>query len=186
MFSTACILTKMALQNFLARIDKKLLITCSILALGIGWLVLMPLGQWSATRDPAPTHYFEISGKKILLETAVTDQEKRQGLKGRSSLPMNRGMLFTVNPAQDVQLWMAGVRFPLDMVFLHNEKVSAVLSDVPPCTTSPSDCPIYDSGGTVDSVIELAAGTAESLSLIEGSTIEIFELDQRLTFMSGM
>ncbi len=59
-------------------------------------------------------------------------------------------MLFTVNPEQEVQLWMSGVRFPLDMVFLHNEKVFAVLSDVPPCTASLSDCPIYDSGGIVD------------------------------------
>ncbi|PZV10312.1 MAG: hypothetical protein DCF32_00400 [Leptolyngbya sp.] len=167
----------MARQNSPPRIDKKLLIACSILALGIGWLILMPLGQWSDTRDPSPTHYFEINGKQILLETAVTDQEKNQGLKGRNSLPVNRGMLFTVSPEQEVQLWMAGVRFPLDMVFLHNEKVSAVVSDVPPCTTSPSDCPIYDSGGIVDSVIELAAGTAESLSLAEGSTIQIFELD---------
>ncbi|WP_347405019.1 DUF192 domain-containing protein [Nodosilinea sp. LEGE 06152] len=167
----------MTLQNSPARIDKNLLITCSILALGIGWLVLMPLGPWSAIRDPAPTHYFEISGKQILLETAVTDQEKRQGLKGRSSLPMNRGMLFTVNPEQVVQLWMAGVRFPLDMVFLHNEKVSAVLRDVPPCSTSPGDCPIYPSGGIVDSVIELAAGTADSLYLAEGSTIKILGLD---------
>lgn len=167
----------MALQNSPARMDKNLLIACSILALGIGWLVLMPLGQWHDTRNPSPTHYFEINGKQILLETAVTDQEKRQGLKGRNSLPVNRGMLFTVNPEQDVQLWMDGVRFPLDMVFVHNEKVSAVLSDVPPCTTSPADCPIYASGGMVDSVIELAAGTAESLSLAEGSTIKIFELD---------
>jgi hypothetical protein len=94
----------MALQNSLARIDKNLLITCSILSLGIGWLVLMPLGQWSDTRAPSPTHYFEIKGTQILLETAVTDQEKRQGLKERSSLPVNRGMLFTVNPDQEVQL----------------------------------------------------------------------------------
>ncbi|MBE9113297.1 DUF192 domain-containing protein [Nodosilinea sp. LEGE 07298] len=107
----------------------------------------------------------------------MTDQEKRQGLKERSSLPVNRGMLFTVNPDQEVQLWMSGVRFPLDMVFLRNERVSVVLSNVPPCTTSPSDCPIYTSGGIVDSVIELAAGTADSLSLAEGSTIKILELD---------
>ncbi len=167
----------MTLQNSLARIDKNLLIACSVLALGIGWLVLMPLGQWSAVRNPSPTHYFEVNGTQILLETAVTDQEKSQGLKGRNSLPENHGMLFTVNPEQDVQLWMSGVRFPLDMVFLHNEKVSAVLRDVPPCTTSPSNCPIYDSGGIVDSVIELAAGTAESLSLAEGSTLKILELN---------
>ncbi len=159
------------------RLDKNLILTCSILALGIGWLVFMPLGQWSDTRDPSPTHYFEMNGTQILLETAVTAQEKSQGLKGRNSLPVNRGMLFTVNPEQDVQLWMAGVRFPLDMVFVHNETVSAVLSDVPPCTTSPSDCPIYDSEGIVDGVIELAGGTAESLSLTTGSTIKILELD---------
>jgi uncharacterized protein len=144
------------------------------------------IGAMECHPRPSSDSFFEINGKQILLETAVTDQEKKQGLKGRSSLPVNRGMLFTVNPDQEVQLWMAGVRFPLDMVFLHNEKVSTVLSDVPPCTTSPSDCPIYDSGGIVDSVIELAAGTAESLSLIEGSTIEILELDQHLNFTSGI
>jgi len=112
----------------------------------------------------------EMAGQVFQLEVAHTPSEQAMGLMFRPSLEDNRGMLFPFNRARAVQFWMKNVLIPLDMVFLRDGEVQAVVT-APPCESDP--CPTYGPNVSVDSVIELRGGRAEEIGLEAGDRIEI-------------
>ncbi len=118
-----------------------------------------------------------VAGKVIHLEVAKTPQQQEIGLMYRTSLPDDRGMLFTFDPPQSVMFWMKNTLISLDMVFLRQGVVQAIAPSVPPCRQEP--CPTYgpNSDIIIDQVIELRAGLTAELGLKEGSRITIQPLD---------
>ena len=108
---------------------------------------------------------------KIGLEVAATPEQQSLGLMHRTELGENRGMLFPFNPPRPASFWMKNTLMSLDIIFLRNQQVVTLHSNVPPCTTP--QCPTYRSKGTVDQVIELEAGQAEKLGINEGDRIEV-------------
>lgn len=114
-----------------------------------------------------------IHGQQIGLEIAKTLNQQAIGLMFRTELPPNRGMLFPFSPARPVAFWMKNTLIPLDMVFLHQGKVQAIIAKVPPCQQDP--CPSYGPEVDVDQVLELGSGRAAELGLREGDVIMITE-----------
>ena len=97
----------------------------------------------------------EIKDQSFQLEVAQTPQQQSLGLMFRSELPDNRGMLFPFPSPRRASFWMKDVPVPLDMVFLYQGKVVAIIT-APPCTTKP--CDTYGPGNQiVDQVLELRA-----------------------------
>lgn len=118
----------------------------------------------------------EINGEVIQLEVARTRSEQAMGLMYRPSLEDNRGMLFVFGRPRPLQFWMKNVLIPLDMVFLRDGEVQAIVT-APPCEADP--CPTYGpSDRPSDSVIELRGGRAAELGLAEGDRVEIRFLEE--------
>lgn len=115
----------------------------------------------------------EIDGEVIQLEVAQTPQEQAKGLMYRSPLPDDRGMLFPFNPPRPVQFWMKNTPSPLDMVFLRDGEVQAIVAAAPPCQADP--CPTYgpETPVPIDQVLELRSGRAAELGLTVGDRINI-------------
>jgi uncharacterized protein len=115
----------------------------------------------------------EIGGQRIQLEVARTPQEQSKGLMHRPPLPDDRGMLFLFNPPRPVQFWMKNTPSPLDMVFLRDGEVQAIVENALPCAADP--CPTYgpDRSVAIDQVIELRSGRAAELGLTAGDRITI-------------
>lgn len=107
----------------------------------------------------------------VLLEVARTPQQQATGLKFRTSLSPERGMVFPVQPERVVSLWMKDTLIPLDMVFVRNGKVVKVAANIPPCTTDP--CAHYSSETPVDQVVELKAGRAAELGIKTGQPLQV-------------
>ena len=107
----------------------------------------------------------------INLEVAQTPEQQRIGLMYRKSLAENRGMIFVFEELRPVSFWMKNVSISLDMIFLANGKVKAVISEVPPCNVDP--CPTYGPDAVVNQVIELKSGRAAELGIKEGDRLEI-------------
>jgi uncharacterized membrane protein (UPF0127 family) len=112
-----------------------------------------------------------MGNETIELEVTRTPQQQQMGLMYRSSLPKNRGMLFSFNPPTPTRFWMKNTIIPLDMIFLRNGRIIAIFSDVPPCSADP--CQSYGPASEIDQVIELAGGRAEELGLKVGDKIAI-------------
>jgi len=114
----------------------------------------------------------EVRGQRIELEVAQTQQQQALGLMFRSALPDNRGMLFPLGSMRRARFWMKDVPVPLDMVFLRNDEVVTIVSEVPPCANFP--CPSYGpETELVNQVIELRSGRAAEIGILPGDRVVI-------------
>lgn len=71
-------------------------------------------------------------------------------------------------------IWMAGMRYPLDLAWVDGDDVvRAVLSDVPPCLSDP--CPIYAPPKAANSVavLETGAGRLAACEVRTGRAISL-------------
>lgn len=134
-----------------------------------GWLGGSSIALAQTPQNLPVRAQFKHNGQQILLEVAWTPEQQALGLMYRERLEPNRGMFFPFQPPRPVSFWMKNMRTPIDMIFLHENKILAIFPKVPPCTTP--RCPTYSPDGLVDSVIELAPGRAEQLGLKVGDTL---------------
>jgi uncharacterized membrane protein (UPF0127 family) len=110
-----------------------------------------------------------LGNSPIGLEVARSSQEQAIGLMFRTEIPDDRGMYFPIEPARNVRFWMRNVFVPLDMIFLRDGVVQAIIPNVPPCLSE--SCPNYGPDVLVDGVIELRGGRAAELGLKAGDRI---------------
>jgi uncharacterized protein len=113
----------------------------------------------------------QLGGQLFQLEIAQTPDQQAMGLMYRPALPDDRGMLFPMGSSRPVTFWMRNVPVALDMVFINQGSIVAIVAKVPPCVTA--SCPTYGPKGNVDQVLELRAGRAEELGLKAGDPVVI-------------
>jgi uncharacterized protein len=110
-------------------------------------------------------------GHDIRVEIARTSERRSRGLSGRSQIGADGFLL--VWPNAGVQpIWMADMRFALDVVWLDAEhRVLAIESNAQPCAATP--CPIIQPHNTERSVyvLELPSGRAAFYLIAVGATL---------------
>lgn len=125
------------------------------------------------------TGSIQIKSEIFDCEVAITDEEKRIGLAYRDSIDPQTCMIFPFIPPQEVVMWMQGVRFSLDIIFLLDGRIVHIEHEAPPCSGDPcsgkEECPSYCCQ-LCDAVIEVSGGTARSLSLKKGDLIDLSSL----------
>jgi uncharacterized protein len=124
-----------------------------------------------------------INGHVFTLEVAKTAQQQEIGLMFRQRLANNRGMLFPVIPPRPIDLWMKQTRINLDVIYIRNGKIIKMDQNLAPC--QPEQCEVYSSGADVDSVIEIAGGTAAKLQLQVGNTVDIQPIERAMMEISA-
>ncbi len=110
-------------------------------------------------------------GRCIQLEVADQPQEQAMGLQLRGPLPPLRGMWFPFPQATLLRFWMHRTPEPLDMVFVSQGRVIAVVAGAAPCPRLP--CRSYGPDQPGDGVVELAVGQAAALGIQVGMVVRI-------------
>jgi uncharacterized protein len=113
-----------------------------------------------------------INDQRINLTLADTEEKRETGLSGRESLGENEGMLFTFDRPGFYGFWMRDMQFPIDIIFINEDKVITIYEDVPP----PSEgeiLAIYKPEEPADKVLELNAGKVKELGVKKGDTIDL-------------
>jgi uncharacterized membrane protein (UPF0127 family) len=106
-----------------------------------------------------------LGSKTFKAQVSDTDAERAKGLGGKTCIGDNQTMLFTFDKADTYCFWMKDMRFPIDIVWLDNNKrVIHVAPKVSPTTYPENFCP--DSPSMY--VLELKAGMLSQLELTEG------------------
>ena len=124
----------------------------------------------SAAATPAVIPLTLPSGAVLQVEVMVKDEDRAMGLMFRPSLPKDRGMLFIFERPDFHGIWMKNCRFPIDIVWLDEEKkVVHVAESVPPCKAEP--CPVYNPLRRAAYVVELNAGQAKREKAVLGAAI---------------
>jgi len=85
-------------------------------------LTVLLLSFFLGAKAPVKTLKFN-SGAQIQVEIADSFESRAQGLKGRTSLPTNQGMLFIFEAPQRLSFWMKSTYIPLSIAYFDKEKV---------------------------------------------------------------
>lgn len=137
-------------------------------------------GGSSSSETPTPSTEipFQVEGELDILrdgqvlthleiEIADTDSTRTRGMMQRTELPADRGMLFIFETEEDRFFWMANTPLSLDLIFVDGDSTIMHLAKYMQ-PLSPQDVP---SNGPAQFVLEMIAGSVDTLGLIEGDKI---------------
>jgi uncharacterized membrane protein (UPF0127 family) len=112
----------------------------------------------SPAADPTP---LRVGDATVQAEIADDDAERALGLGERDRLARDAGMYFVLT-SDAPRIWMKGMRFPLDLVWINDGQVVDVTSRVPdePRDTPESQLPVYSPSRPANRVLEVNAGWA--------------------------
>ncbi|HEX6472872.1 MAG TPA: DUF192 domain-containing protein, partial [Streptosporangiaceae bacterium] len=125
----------------------------------------MLAGCGGSGRPPA----VKLAGHRIVVDVASSTSEQEKGLSGRRSLARGHGMLFPQKAPALVRIWMRGMRFPLDVLWLRRGRVVAVRRLGRP--RAGHAIPQAEPAKLADAVLELPAGTVRRLRVHRGTRV---------------
>lgn len=116
-----------------------------------------------------------INDQKLKVEIADTQEKRSRGLGGRESLASDSGMLFIFPKPDKYPFWMKGLKFPLDFIYIREDKVIDLLPNIQPPSGGATDesLPIYLPREEVDKVLEVGGGTIEKFGIKVGDSIKL-------------
>jgi uncharacterized membrane protein (UPF0127 family) len=116
-----------------------------------------------------------VGDQEVRADVADSPQELSAGLSGRSGLDADEGMLFLLPAPSRQPFWMKGMRFPIDIVWIANGRVSEVTASVPAPApgTKESELPLYSPRRTVDRVLEMSSGWAKENGVGRGDAVSV-------------
>ncbi|MDZ8264269.1 DUF192 domain-containing protein [Nostoc sp. ChiQUE01b] len=142
-------------------------------------LILGAVANWYLQSSPQqlPLKYKLIQGERTFyLESASLPEELHKGLKFRTFLTSDKGMLFNLGRRHtNAGFWMYKVQIPLDIIYLDNGVVTKVIDNVLPCPKQP--CPVYYASSATH-VLELRAGQAKQVHIRPGIRLKFLPLNQ--------
>lgn len=146
------------------------------IAAGITFAVIAATFWMRSDDRVLPTARIETPGGPIVVEIAATLASRSAGLSNREALDRIDGMLLKWNAPGRHPIWMKGMRFPLDLIWIGADgRILAILENVPVCAADP--CSLYEPSGTerAVAVLELPAETASHRRLSIGGSLRIRE-----------
>ncbi len=154
---------------------KKLVIVYIVLIVALILLVMFKTGgnllsflpSFGASHGTA-----EINGTKINLIIVKKDSDKQKGLSGRKSLSEKDGMLFVFDRPGKYGFWMKDMLFPIDIIYIDNDKVVYVVKDAP-IGGQTKPLTIYRPSEPANYVLELNAGQSDKLKIQKGTTVKL-------------
>ena len=128
-------------------------------------------GEQESATSAYPTAEVTIGIHRIQVEVADTPDRAARGLSGRSRLGERRGMVFPYARAGRHGFWMYDMRFDIDIVWIREDRIVDVTSRAP--HDPPGALPTYRPREPADLVLEVPAGTAESLGWKIGDRVTV-------------
>jgi len=108
----------------------------------------------------------------VTVEVARTEAEKVRGLSGRDRLAPDRGMLFVYEAPVRPLIWMRGMRFPLDILWIRDGRVVDLVRGAKAPT--PGEAPQeFAPREDAQYVLEVPAGFVERQGIAVGDRVEM-------------
>jgi uncharacterized membrane protein (UPF0127 family) len=128
----------------------------------------------SGTSD-LPTVTIDASGgKKVEVRVEIADGtfEQQRGLMYRTSLGVDRGMLFVYRREQPLSFWMKNTRIPLSIAYIDSKGLITDILDMKPLDDKP---PHYVSSEPVQYALEVNQGFFDERGVKVGDHAELPE-----------
>ena len=127
-------------------------------------------GRNSASKVSGPS--VTVNKHTFKIELAKTPKEQQLGLSGRDSLPEDQGMLFIFEKSDFYNFWMKEMRFPLDIIFIKDDKVVSIAKNAQPPKNDSENPAILKPEGMINKVLEINAGLSDQDKIKKGDTIK--------------
>ncbi|MCE1246993.1 MAG: DUF192 domain-containing protein [Firmicutes bacterium] len=115
-----------------------------------------------------------IGSTTISAEIANDDKSRQDGLSWRTSLGKNDGMLFVFDEKGIYTMWMYGMRFPLDVLWINDNKVVYIRENVPnPSNPLSTNIPSYTPDSEANYFLEVSAGFVKTHGIKVGDTFKV-------------
>ena len=139
------------------------------------WLLWPALRSWidplSSLHDGETVGVY-IGNGVINAETAVSREKQYQGLSDRTSLAENSGMLFIFAQPARYYFTMRGMEFPLDFIWISDDKVVDLTANVAQPTGGKKPV-LISPDHPVNMVLEVNAGTIDRFKVAVGDSVKI-------------
>lgn len=116
-----------------------------------------------------------INDKKINIEVASSGSDHYRGLSNRESLCQDCGMLFNFSDYDERIFVMRDMKFPLDIIFINNNKIINIASNLEPEGSRPAHT--YSSQDKVNRVLEVNSGYCKKNNIKVGDKISELEIN---------
>lgn len=142
------------------------LVSVGILGVILGAIFAVPLYR----KDYARVEFPRVS---IAAEVAADSESRRLGLSGRDALADKTGMLFLFDHADRWGIWMKGMRFSIDIVWIKNGAVVDIQEDAsaPASDVADSFLQVYRPDVSADIVLEVKSGFVQSYHIRIGDPV---------------
>jgi len=113
------------------------------------------------------------SGKEIKVKVAVSREEFSRGLSGIKKIDGDDGLFFIKEKPSQSIFWMAGMKFPLDIIYLDKDLVVVdIFLDKQPCIRESCEL-LYSKFSNVQYILEIPTGLANQYQLEFNKKIKI-------------
>jgi len=146
--------------------------TLKLLLILTAILTLTACGSKAPQTEKLSEASVKINDVKIKAEVVKTQAEIQKGLSGRASLAQDKGMLFVYDEPGRYAFWMKGVKFPLDFIWIRDDKVVDLDLNVPIVKNGQKPTE-YMPLNEVNYVLEVNAGFVEKHGIKQGDTVKI-------------
>lgn len=127
----------------------------------------------NSTEASAQKKEVAVGTARVLAEVAETPEERAKGLAGRAQFGESEGMLFVLPKNSFPSFWMKDMKFPIDIIWVDEEKVVKIHKDVQPePEKKEADFTLYRPDSPVDYVLEVTAGFSDKNSVKVGDKLE--------------
>lgn len=115
-----------------------------------------------------------VNNQTFKLYLATSDKDRMTGLSERTSMPQDYGMLFEFEKPDYYSFWMKNMKFPIDIIFLKDNKIVTIYPNLqPPTASSEETLPILKPEEPANKVLEINAGLSQKYNLKKGDSIVI-------------
>lgn len=113
-----------------------------------------------------------VNDKTFIVKVAKSEKDKQVGLSKTKVIAENQGMLFVFDDADYHSFWMKDMNFPIDIIYIRDDKVTTVIENAKP-ETNEQDLEIYQPDEASDKVLEINAGVAKKYNIKKDTQIKI-------------
>lgn len=114
-----------------------------------------------------------INEQSFKVEVADEDEERIKGLSDRKSLDKDKGMIFVFDEKDKYGFWMKNVNFPLDLIYISDNKIADIVKNAEPKAKDATDIQIYTPKEEANYVLEINGGLSDEFG---------FEIGNEVTF----
>lgn len=114
-----------------------------------------------------------INGHYFTVDVAKTDEQQEKGLSIYTKLPLDKGMIFPFEKPGFYGFWMKDMKFPIDIIYIGNNKIVDIFEKVPPPKSELESLPVLEPKSSSDFVLEINSGLSQKYKFKIGDIVRI-------------